>query len=698
MDIPDLKSLQSALETMAKGAAQPEKSEPGPGDVGPTTETKDPNGLVTLKMTPDEVSEWWQRVERSRQRIRAREEKWDLLLKEYLPTVSPSGEAETVKVMKHFRNVHSKIGALFYRTPDLVLTPDEPSMLQVSMPNPMSQFLPPGMPPLPPLTMEDIVSVKQEVLNKKMGRDGIKGNRLIDELLFDVLAWSGIGCAKLGYRCITKTYNQPVMQPDPTFVPPPATSILGLGAPSPQPPMVPKLDPVTQQPMTTPVPVVIFEDWYARRFSPKKLLVNDDLRSTRFDEDATMMGMEFFMSPKRAMKEFHLTAEEVSKAADDDRIFAYKEDEEKGTKVGLVHGVELWVKASVFTDEVHPQAINQLVLLEGITDKPVVWRPSPDQEFDETGKLTENSLIGFPIKVLTIRDVADSCFPPSDSAFTNSEIKQLTTWRRQSVLIRNAAIGKYFYDTGLIDDDDLEKLQKGDVGEYIGVEPGALKGGKDTVVTTTAQIHQTADDYKGAELLKQDIDETLGISSIQAGTPEETVRTATEIANVQAAVAARNEKEKLRVVDFWIDIVRAIDQLLMRYATENQYVQLTGPDGAKRMQAWNGAMISGRYLYEISPDSQSSPDNAGDFKLDLQFYNQAAPDPLFNRGYMLRRLARRRGLDPAKVVLNPVDMMGQPPHGGPSQQGATVSQHAASNSGNRPNEPGAPNQRQEQVK
>lgn len=714
--ISPFSGVLDTIKSLIQKAAEPEQKEAGPGDVGPTVETKKRDGgvqLVTLQMTEEETRKWWEEVQKSRQRVKLREEKWDILLSEYLPIISKSGEAETVKVQQHFRNVHSKIGQVFYRSPDLVMTPDDPSMLNLSMPNPMSQ---PGQEPLPPLSMDDVVMVKQQVLQKVLGRDGIKSSRLIDELLFDVLAWAGIGCSKLGYRCVYRqTPEDPMSQ---------ASSTLVLGG-------------MPQQS----VPVPVHEEWYWRRFSPKKALWNADLRSTRFDEDATWMGMEFYMSPKRAMRAFGLTADEASKAASDDRVHMY-DDDDRTSNSGLVHGVEIFCKASYFTDEVHPLAINQLVLIEGIQDRPVVWRPSPDQDFDPvTGRLTKDSLVGFPIRVMTIRDLADSAFPIADSGFTNSEIKQLSTWRRQSIQLRDAAIGKYLFDSGAFTTEDITVLKSAEVGAWVPVQEGRLREGSDKLVGTTAQIRSSPDDYRSQQILQTDINETLGISANSAGSFTETVRTATEAANVQTNMQGRMGKELARVVDFYLDGARMIDQLLMRYADQEDYVEITGPDGAKRMQVWNNALITGKYLYDISPDSSLQVDTARDFQLMSQYWNLVAKSPLTNQPYILKRFARMRGLDPSKAVLPPQAMQKpepekgkftmslngadlanplvvkllvdngiikpedvglnlpvqpKPPEGAADKADA-VSQHTASNSGGRENAPGSTNFRASQA-
>jgi hypothetical protein len=224
----ELAQIVQKVQGMAQTAAAPEVTEAGPGDVTATLNTDDGVQLVSIPTTPEQVMEWWKRIEASDARMALQFPAWDLLLDEYMPTVSKSGQAETVKNNGHFRNVHSKIGQLFYRAPDILCIPDDPGPAQNQMPNPMFNPMNPTVPPM--LKMEDVVSVKQKVLKKKLGRDGIKVNRLQDQRLFDVLAWAGIGCCKVGYRCVFKPIQRPVMIPDPNALTQlqPVGSVLGL--------------------------------------------------------------------------------------------------------------------------------------------------------------------------------------------------------------------------------------------------------------------------------------------------------------------------------------------------------------------------------------------------------------------------------------------------------------------------------------
>jgi hypothetical protein len=664
------------------GQESTEFQAPGPGTVGPTVETKG-GELVTLPFTPEFIGQMWKEVDKAIQRVKDREEQWKILLKAYLPAVHQG--AEDLKTNAHFRNVHTKLGQLFYRSPDLIMTPKDPSPAQNQIPNPNFDPMNPAAGP-PFLTMEDIIAVKQAVLQQKLGRDGVNAERLVDELLMDVLTWAGMGACKIGYRCVTKPIERPVMGPPPQ----PPGAVLGLSAQ--QMPPVPQIGP-DGNPLMETIPVPVFEEWYMRRFSPMKLLMDSSLRSVRFDEDATLMGMIFFMTPEKAAKAFNIPVSEMAKGTEDDRAYQYDQDS-KAKPSGLVMGVELWLKASYWTDEVNPEIINQLVLIQGIHDKPAVWRMSPDQSIDpETGRLTQDSLLGFPIEVLTIRDSPDSSFVHSDAAFTNPQVKELNTWRRQQVKLRDAAIGKMLVDGAYFEEPELLKLRNGEVGESILVKENALKElGAKGLIDTTAQVRSTADDYRGQDIIKQDMDETLGISGPQAGTPTSTVRSATEVATFSSGAQARNEKERGRVVDFYLRAARKLDTLLMRYADQTQYIQITGQEGAARMMMWNQQIISGRYLYDIAPDSQMAPDTAVDFEQELRFYNLAAPDPLFNRAYVLRKLARMRGYDPQKVVLNPAQQLTQPSHGGQAAEGTAVSKHQQAISGGRENAPGATNQ------
>lgn len=739
----DLSGLVGKIQGLAEGAAGEDKlRETGPADAQPTTDVKK-SPLVTLEMTEDDIKEWFARIKRSQDRRKIREEKWDILIKDYLPIVSASGVAEDVKMNLHYRDVSVKMAALFYQRPDLILTNKDPGPANNQVPSPMPPGAQPGQPTPPPMSMEDVISIKQAVLNDKLGPEEIDVEELMDEITFDLTAWADIAAIKVGYRCISKVTQQPKLIQDPTAPAMQQGSVLGLS----QAPTAPLVKDPTGA--TEDVPVDLFSEWYMKRISPKKLLLDDALYSSRVDKDSTWIGGEFFMSPARARKPpqeggLGLTEEQATKLSIDDRRAKYDDDASAENSAQLVHGFEIFCFASAHgSNNPHPRAINQLILVEGIEDKPIAWRAHPDQDFDEQGRLTKDSIDALPILTITLRPLADSPYSPSDAAFTNSHIKQISTWRRQSIQLRDSSVGRYAYDKDAFDTGELDQLKNGTIGEFIGIESGKMANGLDKIIAPVAQAHMTQDDYRGMELLKRDHDEMIGIGATQSGTPEATVQTATQIAQMSTALAARNRKEQSKVVKLYLRAVRMLDQLLMRYATEPDYVLVGGDEAARKPMLWNNKLVSGRYLYEISPDSQMQLDTEMDFRLLLQFYNLSAGDPLANRPYMMKRLARMRRLDPSKVVMPPpppqpsvvhpnvsVTLKGEdiqtttgpdgvtqvpvnqvaydlvmskpvppvpagfagslPPHGG---AGGAANKHEQSNSGKRENEPGAVNHR-----
>ena len=615
--------------------------------------TGDPSGdvnLVPIPLTDEKITEWWQEVEEARTARSRVEEKWDLLFKEYLPNITPG--AEDLKAGIHFRNVHTKKAKLFFRTPDLVLTPEGK--------------LPPMMDPATgiPYDIADVISIKQAVLKKHLGLKNVNAKRMVSECLFDVLAWAGLGCSKIGYRNVIQMVDEPVMQPDPTYVPPPPApgSMLGL-SPGPPPPQVPVIDPATGQPKVQKTPVTIYEEWYWVRFSPKKLLLPTSLTSGRIDQCSPWIGMEVFL-PDTVVRSIYKLPDnyELKTTSDaDDRI--YKHDSSTGVRPkNLVRLVELWYKASIYDATVkHPQAIRQLVLIDGVKDKVLVHRPSPDQTFDEYGKLTPDSMIGFPIHLFANRELADTPWVWADNAFTNNAVKHINTHRKQSVKLRDVNIGKYLYDSGAFTPEEVTRLQRGEVGEWIAVQDGRLAQGSDKILAPVIKNEPARDDYRTASTLKQDVEETLGIGGTNAGATADTVRTATEISTSATALAERLDEERDKILEDYLIGVEKFDCLLQRYATEEDYVTWVGEDGARKISMYNSSVIGGcKWSYSAKPDSQLKLDVARDRAQTMEFIERMAPfQAIMNIKPLLKKAALQFGVDPSEVFL-PSPPMGTP--------------------------------------
>lgn len=635
----------------------------------------DPNAvlrktLVTLPITIEELGEWFTRIEKAQERTKKVEGEWDALIDEYTPVVANSGSPESVKVNAHFRNIHTKSGQLFVQSPEVRLTPLEYMKdLQQTIPGPPG---PDGMPVPQTIRAIDALSARQAWLNHFLANE-IDAAQVMDECLFDMQGYSGLACVHVEYSAYTLPAPNPQAQPDP---------LTGL-----------PLDPTAPPSIDVP----IHQSWVAERFDAKALLVDEELRSSDISKKSRWIGRTLVLSKRVAMRKYGLTEEELGNGTEsDDRVATSGAAQSDAVAKDFVRLHLVWFYAAHFTDEGHPKKIYELVLLEGNKEVPVVYRPWQHQTFDERGQLTHDSLDVFPIFVGSLRVKSSDPYVKADSAFTNAQAKQLNTFRQQMVKLRDVAIGRYFYDTDAIDAKDLERMKAGGVGDYIGMKPGTGMQGWDKIFYTTAQVKSTPDDWRTMQMLKTDMDETLGISANQAGVQTETTRSATETQVVQLNAQGRSQKEKNRVIAMFLAWVRAVDILLYRYAVGDKYVEVVGQTGARKLEMWNKQIGAGRCAYSIKPDSQLLMDKARDRQQRMAYYNAVAQDPLTNRPVLLRSLALDFGEDPASVVLDPVQVnatmmaeqatglpMGQPPHGGPANK------HLAEKSGQTPNAPGA---------
>lgn len=605
----------------------------------PGQEEVAPNPLLTLAMTEEQAKEWWDDIQQAERRITDREQEWDILMAAYMPTVTKGGEPESLNSNFHFRNVHTKLANIFYKLPELHLEPLQPMKDVVAM-HPVAGT---------PITAEDAVPIKQAVLNAKLGRKGVNGARLMNLLIQDALQWAGIACVKVGYSVTMKTVPMPVMGPAlaDEFGNVPLDPATGM------PQQVPQTDPVTGEPMMQEQQVPIYEDWYMKRFSPKKLLLPSDLTSGLIDDEARFIGHKSFLTKEEVNSAFQIDYD-LEATSEDDRI--YKDPKDSSTVVKKKIAVyELFARASKYrsAEQPHPKAIDHIVFIEGIKDRPVVYRPSPDQTFDELGKLTPDSIETFPIRVLYLRDMPDSPFPPSDAAFVNSQVKNLNTHMQQSVRLRDAAIAKMGYDEEKLTPDEVKRIKNGQVGDWIALTGGALAEGMDKIVGQITTPVAARDDFRLAGALKANMDETLGIDAHTAGIMSDQRVTATEISESSKNSGQRMGMEQLRAIDFWLGCVEIYDVLLQRYATQAEYILIVGQDGTKRMQLWNNKVIAGKYAYDIKPDSQLHIDAARDRQQTLAYYKETAPDPMTNRYPVLRKLAGLFGLDPGVTVNDP---------------------------------------------
>lgn len=544
-----------------------------------------------IPMTSDELAAWWKEVDLAIAARGQREKRWDDLLRAYLPADDP----EAINSNTHFRNTEQKKDSIYYRDPELILTPLEP--LKDVTPGPDGQQH----------SAEDVVFIKQAVLNKLLGRDGVDLKWLSDEVLFEILQVSGLGPTKICYEADFETV------------------------------------------MGTEVPV--YEEWSWRKFSSKKLLIPAHWRSTRYD-DAPWIGWQGVKPLAVAIREKLVPPDFEPNAQRDTHVFdATKTAAIEASGTDLVEFVEIFYRPALRDASVsHRQLQRRLVLVKGM-DQPAKHVRSPYQTLGPDAKLTADSMIGYPIHVFTLRDLSDSAYVPSDAAMTDPLVRQINTWAAQDIKLRDANIPRFLHAAKLTE--ALKKLASGDVGEGAEVEDSVLMQGIEKLIAQLPHIERAQSDVEGRAQLQALINQTLALGPNQGGSVNQKVLSATEISTAQATSNVRLAAEQDRFLSQILAGVRKFDSLVQRFATETDYITWVGRDGQKRMAAWNQQVIAGRFAYDAKPDSQLKIDEAQKRQMDIQVVNLMANAPEANRMEMLRDLARDFGKDPAKWVHQP---------------------------------------------
>lgn len=541
---------------------------------------------------------WRTEVERSQRDRQTHESDWDENLRYYtgqpLTTVPVT---DYVNVNVDFYQVEQKLAQLFYETPDLQIEAKTPLEGQDAW-----------------------LQLHRRVLNELLSPDETDALRTVLAAIKNCLCTAGIGPTILGFQPTTRE-----IQPPPQF-----GALLGL---------------------KTPIQVPIHQALYWTAFSPKKLLIPADFHESDWDA-APWLGMEFRLPLTVARREFGLPPDFTGTNIRDEHILNAEARTADPSGLNYVDGQVIWYKTAVFDEtEIHPDLYSELVLIDGL-DAPARHRPSPHQRVGPQGQLTPDSLMGNPIHPLTIRDVPDSAFTPSDSQMTRPLVKELCLFRTQMVKERDANRPKFGYDSEKLTPETVAKLEKGEVGDMIPLEGGALAQGIQSIMapfTTGSSPRQT---YMANDYITRDIAKTLALDATNVGVRDDTARTATEIASVDRSANVRLDAERRQVLRWYLKGVQKLSALSLRYLPNSGL--LTEILGQQAAMAWQqGAQQAQvtRMGFSVKPDSQIRLDASQERKFKLSVYQMVAQDPNVVRVELLKELLAACGYDPQKVVV-----------------------------------------------
>lgn len=567
------------------------------------------------EMTPMDPKFWQGEIKRSRTLSEDLWPKWQENI-DYYAGSSPdavtaaTNKAEWVNVNVDFYQVESKQAQLFYETPDLQLTAKGP-FKPVSMP---------GMPPPPAPPIPAILQTARALLNELLGPDAADVLTTVQKSIKDCLCPSGIGATKIGYEPYVQSIEPPAQ----------LGNVLNLA-----------------QPFAMP----IAEKFYWDRFSPKKFRIPADFHDTDYDK-APWLGMDFRMPLSEAKRQFNLPPDFEGQSKRDDKVLTDHTDGQNESDTEAVSGTEVWYYASLYDADVfHPQVMRRHVFIDGLDGFAEKSPESPYQTL-VNGRLTFDSMIGNPIHPLTLRDMPDSAYPPSDSQMTRPLVRELCKFRTQMVQERETSRPRYGYDVDKLTPDSAEKLANGSLGDMIGLEGGALAGGAQSIIAQLIQPNNSRQTYIANDYITKDIQQTLGIDATGAGINDaDNDETATKTAEVARSRNVRLDAERRRVLVWYLKGVTKFFALVCRFMTPQLAVPYLGEQGAQIWGSWDKRAIDSRLAFTARPDSQIRLDSAQERRFALQLYQMVANDPNVVRVKLLHRLFEKYGLDPTELVV-----------------------------------------------
>jgi hypothetical protein len=562
-----------------------------------------------IPLSPDDLAMWRGLITKSREARKKVATWWDANLKTYAPDASASPEdyGTQLNTNRDFTLVERKKADLFYQRPDVTVVPSPLFAGQ-----------------------EALLETHQAILNESLGPDGVNATAMVHQVLFDVLCTAGTGFTLMGYE--SATVPTPVLRQE------------------------------TGQIEISPVP--IYENVFWEPFSPWQSLLPHDLKSTDYDRAAAWMGMEFEI-PVRSAKRKGWVGEDYKGSAPDKDLH-----HDNGATTGgeaVCHGVLIFYKSALFRDDrVHPLHMTKLVLIEG-AESAAEHMDSPYQTLDAQGKLTPDSLIGFPIHPLTIRTLTDSQYVPSDCTMSRPIVNELNTFRRQMVEQRDANILRWIYNVDTLPTDALGKIVRSPIGGFIGVPGDAFVG--DGAIKELPHGTYPRENFAFNDYLDGDLARTHALDANQQGVSTEGEGTATEAQIQQENVNARLGFERGKALNWFADQgCTKYSTLLMRFLSTADAAAIVGPDAAKLWDSWRKA-VPARLAFTCLPDSSLRTDVAVERKRVRDDYTFFANDPFINRMEFLKESMPKMGYSLRVINQEPPEKGPEPTKPGLSFKG-----------------------------
>jgi hypothetical protein len=226
-----------------------------------------------------------------------------------------------------------------------------------------------------------------------------------------------------------------------------------------------------------------------------------------------------------------------------------------------------------------------------------------------------------------------------DSTIIEPQQLEMNEIRTQMMKHRRITLVKILAQEGAISPTEAQKMVDETVGPVVWV--------KDVNGIRPIQASGVpADLAVSAEYVHADVREQIGFSRNQMGEHIETGgnrTTATEASIVQMASEIRVDERRQIVADLVTDLVQAMHEVIHKFWTEEQVIDVIGPGGVPVWVEFTGEMLKGgQYEVHVDPDTAIPQTRLAREQKALQVYQLLKSNPLIDpiqlTQYLLREL------------------------------------------------------------
>lgn len=243
----------------------------------------------------------------------------------------------------------------------------------------------------------------------------------------------------------------------------------------------------------------------------------------------------------------------------------------------------------------------------------------------------------WPVYALTFNEVEDekNLFPPSDVSLICDQQMEYNRARQGAREHRDAARPRWAYQNGMIEDDDLERLQK--AKPFDAISMNLPQGGSLQDVLMAIQVPGVDPNLYQTSEIFSDIQLTVGASEAHFGGVAKA--TATESAIAAGSVASADSASVDDLDGFLTRVARASGQVLLREMSEEQVMKIAGVGAVWPEMSLED--IANEVFLEVEAGSTGKPNQAveiNNWKYMLPFLMQM---PGINPAWLARETLRR---------------------------------------------------------